>query len=83
MALSFFKVVSNKYNNEKKRKPIRKLAPDELVRIEGETSVSGRKKFRVETFTVIMDKLDSCLLKRLEHYDEIDRKFVFLHILNR
>lgn len=66
MALSLSNVVSNKYNNEKKRKSICKLAPDEMIRIEGETSLSGRDKFRVETFTVIMDKLDNCLLKRLE-----------------
>jgi len=48
-----------------------------MIRNEEETNFSGQK-FRVETFIVIMDKLDICLLKRLEQYNDLDRKFGFL-----
>ncbi|CAI6353892.1 unnamed protein product [Macrosiphum euphorbiae] len=49
-----------------------------MIRNEEETTFSGQEKFRVETFIVIMDKLDICLLKRLEQYNDLDRKFGFL-----
>ncbi|KAF0708295.1 zinc finger MYM-type protein 1-like [Aphis craccivora] len=78
MALSLSKFVSKKYNNEKKRKVIRKLTPDEMIRIEEETNLSGQDKFRVETFIIIMDKLDICLVKRIEQYTDLDKKFGFL-----
>jgi hypothetical protein len=55
VALSLSKVISKKYNTEKKRKIICKLTPDEMIRNEEETTFSGQEKFRVETFIVIMD----------------------------
>lgn len=78
MALSLSKFVSKQYNNEKKRKVIRKLTPDEMIRIEEEANLSGQDKFRVETFIIIMDKLDICLVKRIEQYTDLDKKFGFL-----
>lgn len=39
MALSLSKFVSKKYNIEKKRKIIRNLTPDEMIRIEEETNL--------------------------------------------
>ncbi|CAI6351163.1 unnamed protein product [Macrosiphum euphorbiae] len=49
-----------------------------MIRNEEETNFSRQEKFRVETFIVIMDKLDICLLKRLEKYNDLDRKSGFL-----
>lgn len=78
MALSLSNIISKKYNVEKKRKIIRKLTPDEMIRTEEETTLSGQEKFKVETFTVIIDKLDMCLVQRIEQYNDLDNKFGFL-----
>lgn len=62
----------------KKRKIICKLTLYEMIQTEEETTLSGQEKFRAETFTVIMNKLYVCILKRLEQYNDLDEKFGFL-----
>ena len=49
-----------------------------MIWIEEETNISGQDNFIVETFIIIMDKLDIYLLKRLEQYKDLDKKFGFL-----
>lgn len=62
--------------NVTKRKKIRKLQSDESR--EGEVMLSGRDKFRVNTYNVILDTLISEMEKRKTVYDQLYSLFGFL-----
>ena len=53
----------------------RKLQADETR--EGEFILSGEEKFRIETFTAILDRLNCELIKRTAAYTNIFEKFKF------
>ena len=59
------------------RKRKRKLQADETR--EGEVDLSGKEKFRIETFITILDRLHAELIKRADAYKNIFEKFNFLY----
>lgn len=67
------------YEDTLKRKIKRKVQSDETPESEMEAvELAGRKKFRTETFLVIIDRLKSELEKRKGAYKDLHDKFSFL-----
>ncbi|KAK9700851.1 hypothetical protein QE152_g30984 [Popillia japonica] len=64
------------YEDEMKRKKTRKLHANEGQ--QGEVELVGRDNFRVNPFKVILDKLQSEMIKRKTVYDELTSLFGFL-----
>lgn len=63
-----------------KRKPKRKVQFDEVKR--NDTELSGRNRFRVTTYKVIIDRLITELQRRGTAYEKLSNKFDFLTKLN-
>lgn len=64
------------YEDEMKRKRIRKLQPDETR--EGEIQLIGRENFKITTYNIILDTLSNEMKKRKVIYDELNLLFGFL-----
>lgn len=64
---------SQEYQTTVARRRRRKLQADESR--DGDVQLSGRDNFRVNTFNVILDNLDSELRRRCQAYEEIHNKF--------
>ncbi|KAK9708540.1 hypothetical protein QE152_g27151 [Popillia japonica] len=69
------------YEDEMKRKKKRKLHAAEGR--QGEVELLGRDNFRVNTFKVILDKLQSEMIKRKTVYDDLFRVNTFKVILDK
>ncbi|KAL4152988.1 hypothetical protein QTP88_000821 [Uroleucon formosanum] len=68
------------YTYDLKRKPKRKVQFDEVKR--NDTELSGRNRFRVTTYKVIIDRLITELQRRGTAYEKLNNKFDFLTKLN-
>lgn len=63
------------YEDETKRKKRRKLQSDETR--EGEVEFTGRENFRINTYNVIIDRLNNEMERRKTAYDELNSLFGF------
>lgn len=68
------------YTYDLKRKPKRKVQFDEVKR--NDTELSGRNRFRVNTYKVIFDRLITELQRRGTAYETLSKNFDFLTKLN-
>lgn len=71
--------VSETYRRDKQRERRRTRQADEPPGPDGQQNMSGKEKFSVNVFTVIVDKLVAELDRRYQAYQEIDRYFGFLN----
>jgi hypothetical protein len=64
------------YGEDKSRRRIRKIAPDETRR--NEVTRSGKDKLKIEVYFAVLDKLSSELEKRKSAYAKVYEQFNFL-----
>lgn len=69
-------------DEETKRRPKRKIRPDEAKGQDDETSFSGKEDLKINTFNVVIDRLHAELKKRSEVYFGFNEKFGFLNCLS-
>lgn len=67
--------VSRLYEEETKRVRKRKTFPDESGESDALLNLDGSRRFKVETYNVILDKMLSCLDKRIDAYTELNKLF--------
>lgn len=66
---------SYKYESETRRIPKRKKHVSEGSASDAMESMTGKQKFKVNTFNVIIDQLNSALKKRIEAYSTMQQRF--------
>lgn len=68
-------------DEETKRRPTWKKRPDEDKGQDDETLFSGKEDLKINTFTVVIDRLHAELKKRSEVYFGLNANFGFLNCL--